>query len=255
MRETIKLNLASFLPEDVVESILLSYEDMVSRYQKGDIDGCLSTASGKFVENILRAILFLSTGSTPKEIKSVSQCLDNIKNDKTLSDSLRLLIPQIAYHSIYEMRSKRGALHVKEINPRNIDASLSIHSASWIMAELLRIYHSDSEEEITKSMTILMRGNSPIIEKFGDHEIVTTDLGCDLELLLLISKAEPHGISRKDLGKRCQYAAPDITKCLSKLKDKKNRFVYEMEGKIFRITSVGESLLKNSLTSLGIGQL
>jgi hypothetical protein len=51
---------------------------------------------------------------------------------------------------IYDVRSKRGAVHVKEIDPRYIDVELSAMAASWILAEFIRLYHSDDEASVPK---------------------------------------------------------------------------------------------------------
>ena len=50
------------------------------------------------------------------------------------------MVPRIALAMIYDIRSKRGAVHVKEIDPRHIDVDLAVKAASWIMAELVRVY-------------------------------------------------------------------------------------------------------------------
>ena len=52
-------------------------------------------------------------------------------------------MPRVAQAMVYEVRSKRSAVHVKEIGPRTIDAALCVQAASRVMAELLRLYHVD----------------------------------------------------------------------------------------------------------------
>ena len=74
---------------------------------------------------------------------------------------------------VYEVRSKRGAVHVKEIDPRTIDAALCVQPASRVMAELLRLYHVDGEADVTEAMAALMRSHIPLVEAFGDETVVT----------------------------------------------------------------------------------
>jgi hypothetical protein len=123
-----------------------------------------------FVEHTLRAIEFIRTGTAPNEIKSAQQTVKDIEKDTGLPQGLRLLVPRIAHSMIYDVRSKRGAIHVKEIDPRGIDAALSVQAASWVIAELLRLYHSDDEATVTVALQSLMRPHIPLVALFGYRE-------------------------------------------------------------------------------------
>ena len=177
-------DLSCNIDPSICTDLVHSYQNSVSRFHKGDIEGCLS-AVGKFVENTLRAIEFIRTGKRLKEIKHVATTVTAIENDKNLPESLRILVPRIARSMIYDIRSKTGAVHVKEINPRYMDASLAIQAASWVTAEFLRLYHKSSESEVSIAMAALMRTHVPFVESFRDEVVVTRPVKCELELLLL----------------------------------------------------------------------
>src|SRR5437667_169051 len=162
---------------------------------RGDAEAALK-AAGLFDEHALRAVEHVRTGKTPSEIKSVSAIIKTIENDGKLPESLRVLVPRIASAVLFDVRSKRGAAHVKEISPRYIDAALAVQAASWIMAEFVRLYHVADEAAVAEAMAALMAGNIPLIEKFGDEMIVTTPLHPETEVLLMVSAAEPTGIDR-----------------------------------------------------------
>ena len=99
-------------------------------------------------------------------------------------------MPRVAQAMVYEVRSKRSAVHVKEIDPRTIDAALCVQAASRVMAELLRLYHVDGEADVTEAMAALMRGHIPLVEAFGDETVghgqdhsPESDTGSNINLL------------------------------------------------------------------------
>ena len=112
------------------------------------------------------------TGSVPPEIKSVAATVKGLENDTTLPESLRLLIPRALYGMIYNLRSKRDAVHVKEIDPRSIDVAMAVSAASWVIAELLRIYHVSDEQIVSLRMLALTRASIPFIEALDGETFV-----------------------------------------------------------------------------------
>jgi hypothetical protein len=104
-------------------------ETLMSRFRKGDLDGALSVG-GKSVEHTLRALEFLRIGSAPSEIKSPQQTVKEIEKAQYFLEGLPVLNPRIADSMMYDVCSKRGALLMREIDPRRIDASLSAQAAS-----------------------------------------------------------------------------------------------------------------------------
>jgi hypothetical protein len=170
MRDGIVKDLSSAIDALIAEALVGSYEELMASHASGDLDRCL-TKAGLFVEHALRAVESIRTGVAPKEIKSVSATVRAFEADTTLPDSLRYLIPRVAYGMIYDVRSKRGVVHVKEIDPRRIDASLATHAASWVLAEFLRLYHSGDEAVVAKAIDALMRTHVPFVESFGAERV------------------------------------------------------------------------------------
>jgi hypothetical protein len=208
MHDVICQNLSVAIDPAIVTQLVVTYERVISKFRTGDLDGCLVTA-GKFVEHALRAIEFIRAGTAPREIKSPSETIKQIEKDQNLPESIRILMPRIAYSMIYEVRSKRGAVHVKDLDPRHIDGSLAVQAASWVIAEFLRLYHSGNEDEVAEAMAVLMRGHVPFVEVFGDEQVVTKNVPCSLEILLLLSRASPNGLDRKAVGRLTKYPPAD----------------------------------------------
>lgn len=250
MRAIILASLKRGLEPTVAQDIVDAHDKLLGKFRKGDVEAALN-ASGKFVEHVLRAIEHLRTGTLPTEIKSVSSTIKAIENDGKLAESLRVLVPRISSAMIFDVRSKRGAAHVKEISPRHIDASLAVRAASWIVAEFVRLYHVADEAAVAKAMASLMQGNLPLIEKFEDEMVVTTPMHPEPEVLLMVSASESDGIDRKGLGMCVKHSAVAITRAVQKLESA--RHIHRTKSGAFRITGPGERALLEQLAKNGAG--
>ncbi len=250
MRALILASLERAFESSVAKDLLAAYEKLLGEFRKGDWEAALN-AAGKFVEHVLRAIEGVRTGVSPREIKSIAVTIKAIEADTTLPESLRLLVPRIASAMIFDIRSKRGAAHVKEINPRHIDASLATQAAAWILAELLRLYHIEDEKPVAEAMTSLTYGTLPLIEIFGEEIVATTPLRSETEVLLMVSAAEPEGIDRKGLGVCVKQSPSAVTRAIQKLIEL--RHIHKTNTGAFRITGPGEKALVSQIGNMAGG--
>ncbi len=249
MRETIHSNPSGEIDRSIVVDLLDTYEKAIGKFRGGDPEGCLA-AAGKFVEHVLRAIEYVHTGVAPPEIKAVAATVKVIEGYASLPEPMRLLIPRIVYGMIYDLRSKRGAVHVKkEIDSRHIDASLAVHAASWVLAEMLRLYHSAAESAVAEAMSALMQDPMPYVEHFGEERVVTAKVSCDVELLLLLAKSMPNGLDRAALGRSCKFPPPTVTRTIQRLQ--RERFVHRTKDRRYHITGPGERHLSLSIAPRG----
>ena len=248
MRDALIRDLSAAMDAKVATDLVDSYEKLVAAFRRGDLDDCLRTG-GLFVEHALRAVEFIRTGSAPPEIKSVASTVKVIEGDAALGDSLRYLVPRVAQMAVYEVRSKRGAVHVKGVDPRHIDATLAVHSAAWVLAEFLRLYHSGDEKVVAEAMAALMRGHIPFVESFGDEQVVTRKVPCDVELLLLLARAVGEGLDRTALGRASKYPSQRVTEAVQRLSA--DRYVHQTRDGKYHITGPGERFLADRVAGLG----
>lgn len=248
MRALISASLKTAFDPAIVDDLLDSYEKLVGEYRKSDPEATLN-AAGKFVEHLLRAIEGVRTGLAPQEIKSIAATVKSIEADTKIPEPLRLLIPRIASAAVYDVRSKRGAAHVKGIDPRHIDASLAVNATSWILAELLRLYHAADEGAVAAAMVALVQDNLPLVEQFDDELIATTPMHAETEVLLMVSAAEPKGSDRRGLGIRVKHPPPAVTRAVQSLE--KRRHIHKTKAGLFRMTGPGEHSLVERLAALG----
>lgn len=152
-----------------------------------------------------------------------------------------MLIPRIALAMIYDVRSKRGAVHVKEIDPRNIDVDLAAKAASWVVAELVRLYHVSSEAEVNTEMTALTRATFPLLETIKGEDFVSRKVPVGIEVMLLLGKKGGDGATRVQLGKMSKYTSPRVTEAVQELE--KERLIYKTGDGAFHLTGSGEAHL------------
>lgn len=247
MRGLVLASLERGFDPSVARDLIAVHDKLLGEFRKGDAEATLN-AAGKFVEHSLRAVEHVRTGTAPREIKSVSTTIRAIEADGKLPESLRLLVPRIASAMLFDVRSKRGAAHVKEINPRYIDAALAVQAASWILAEFVRLYHVGDESAVAEAMVALVAGSVPLIEKFGDEVVVTTPLHPETEVLLMVAASEPGGIDRKGLGQCVKQSPVAITRAVQKLEAA--RHIHKTKSGAFRVTGPGEQTLVAQLATV-----
>lgn len=249
LAETVKEEISKVIPLELAEDFLSSYEKVLVEYRKGKWEETLWKA-GKFAENTFRILSFLLTGKIEREAPNFSEI--KIKLEKTssekLPESVRILIPRIASSLIYDPRSKRAAIHVKEVNPDYMDASLVISACSWIIAEFVRIYHTSDSRKIVEIINSLMQRKIPFIETHEGKTFVTKPIDCESEILLLLLNS-PNGLNRKEIGSVLgrYYTQARITQSLQELG--KKRYIIKPNDK-YIISGPGEEIINLKLSKL-----
>lgn len=90
--------LSSKINSDIVKDLLSTYDAVQKEYFEGDDESTLSK-SGKFVENIFRALHYLLTNQILTEIKSgeLNKISDKLEkpDGSVLSETIRVVIPRV----------------------------------------------------------------------------------------------------------------------------------------------------------------
>ena len=249
MRDEIIRDLRNHLDGPTVVSLLETYEELIAKHRSGELQSAL-TKAGRFVEHALRLIEAKRTGSVPLEIKSPSETIRTLETATSLPESLRLLIPRVLYGMMYNIRSKRNVVHVKEIDPSSIDVAMAVSAASWTIAELLRMYHDSDESSVSQRMIALTRTSIPFIEAVDGETFVGCKVKPTIELLLLLAHAGHDGLTRKCIGLSAKMSPPAVTRGLQTLLAE--RFAHQSVSEKYFITSSGESYLAEQLQLVSV---
>lgn len=249
LRDSVKDELSKIIPPELAEDLLLSYEKILIAYRKGRWEETL-WKGGKFAENTFRILNFLLSGKMEKEapsFKEVKEKLEKIPSNQ-LPESIRILIPRIASSLIYDPRSKRAAVHVKEINPDYMDANLVLSACSWILAEFVRLYHTSDPKKVIEIINGLVQKKVPFIETHEGKAFLTKPIDCPSEILLLLLNF-PDGLSRKEIGTTLgRYYSPGrITQSLQGLE--RERCILKTNRK-YIISGQGEERISRLLSKL-----
>jgi hypothetical protein len=240
VRQELERNLSSKIDPRVVSDILNAYEGLIQKHRALDAEAAL-TRAGKFVEHIFRALEFIRTGTAPTEIKSPAATSRLLENDTSLPEPIRMLIPRIALAMIYDVRSKRGAVHVKEIDPRGIDVDLAAKAASWIVAELIRLYHVDDESAVLVEMTALTRATFPLLENIDGEDFVSKKVPPRVEIQLLLGRKGGEGATRTQLGRMAKCESQRVSDAVRSLAE--DRLIHQTAKGIYYLTGAGEANL------------
>jgi hypothetical protein len=124
--------------------------------------------------------------------------------------SLRVLIPRLL-PALYDIRNNRGVGHIGgDVDPNLLDATAVYDMTTWVLAELIRIFHNVSTAEAQDTVTALLERKIPLIwEVEGKRRILDTSLTNTDQVLVLL-----HGHSgwvlERDLFDWIEYSNPSV---------------------------------------------
>jgi hypothetical protein len=121
--------------------------------------------SGHFVEAVRRFLEHVLFGSATPIGKSLSKFNDaalKSYESATGDEAYRILIPRLLW-AIYALRNKRSIGHLGAVPPSEIDASLLLHSAKWVVAEIIRLNAKGSVQQTRDLVDAVVQRTTSII--------------------------------------------------------------------------------------------
>ncbi len=182
-------NLSEDINKEKFHRFLNEFREMKEAYYVQNYELVL-TKAGKLVELTFQILSDLAFGENPKQ-PNINQLIRRLESDeraKKLDDSLRLIVPRVAY-ALYTIRSKRGAVHVNhEVSPNFIDSTLAISMCSWILSEFLRLFLKSTEINVLELInTISKINNIPLIEEIdGRPVILKPEMTAEEQILIIL---------------------------------------------------------------------
>ena len=226
-----------------------SYQEIASNYSEhrwepSELNG------GKFCEIVYTIIegsnngKFATKPSKPKDMVKACRTLEGlpITQNRPGDRSLRILIPRMLT-ALYEIRNNRGVGHAGgDVNPNFLDAPAVYGMASWVLSEIVRVFHSISTKEAQDIVDALIERKHPLIWEVGDTKIKRVqdpkmDKG-DQTLILLHSK--PSWVSEIDLVHWVEYSTLNMFKNRILKPFHKLRLIeYDEQNNRVRISPIG----------------
>jgi hypothetical protein len=201
------------LPAGLRDPLFQSYREIArnyteSRFEPAELNG------GKFCEVVYTIIdgclsgAFASSPSKPRDMVAACRALEQTPPNATrVGDrSLRILIPRVLL-PLYEIRNNRGVGHVGgDVDPNFLDATAVYGMTSWVLAELIRVFHNVTTKEAQQTVDALVERKHPLvwqvegIKRVLDHSM---DKG-NQALVLLYS--ESSWLDEKELFAWVEYS-------------------------------------------------
>jgi hypothetical protein len=194
-----KAPLLAGIPDALRVELLSCYRKLITnfrerRWEASELNG------GQFCEivfSILRGVLvgsFPAKAGKPKNMVDDCRALENFAaNPARVGDrSIRVLIPRML-PVLYEVRNNRNVGHVGgEVDPNHQDAIAVVTLASWIMAELVRIFHDMPLTEAQAMVDALVERHTPLVWEVEDgggvKRVLDARIGAsDVTIVLLYS--------------------------------------------------------------------
>lgn len=205
--------LLSGIPDGLREPLLKTYKEVASNYverrwKAAELDG------GWFCEivyTILDGALsgkYASSPSKPKNMVDACKALEKYPADpnRVGDNSLRKLIPKVLL-PLYEIRNNRGVGHVGgDVDPSFMDATAVYNMSSWVLAELIRIFHAVTTEEAQGIVDSLVERKIPLVWEVGGVKRVLEPSMNKKDQTLVLLYGSPAWIAEDDLMKSVEYS-------------------------------------------------
>lgn len=248
-------NLLEDLPKGLRTPLLKAYKEIVdnyteNRWEPSELNG------GKFCEVVFTIIKggldgnYATKPSKPKDMVAACRALENIpENPKHVGNrSMRILIPR-TLQALYEIRNNRGVGHVGgDVDPNHLDATMVYGMASWILAELVRIFHNTTTKEAQEIVDMLIERKLPLVwEVGGVKRVLDTAMKKPDQVLLLLYQA-PSWVDTKNLASWVEYSSKSMfnTRVIKPL-HKARLIEYDSKKQRAKISPLGSKYVETTI--------
>jgi hypothetical protein len=203
-RAEIVASLSAAATPVLAERLLSEYEELTRRYYHADYRPS-ELSGGRFGEAGFRVCEHACLGAFTPLQKMLPKTDDLVKKleqvPATVADSAyRIHIPR-ALRLIYDLRSKRDVAHLGAgVSPNFADASLVLQTASWVVAEIVRLSHKCDIDTAQAIVDDLVQRRVPLIWIEDDIvRVLKPTLKYSEKALVILYHFHPEWIADDDL--------------------------------------------------------
>jgi hypothetical protein len=245
----------SGLPTDLRGPLLATFREIASNYlehrwEPSELNG------GKFCEVVFSIIegsikgKFAAKPSKPPNMRDACQALEKVPANGNLAGdrSLRILIPRLLC-GLYEIRNNRGVGHIGgDVDPNLMDAGAVYNLASWILAELVRIFHGVSTKDAQDIVNSLAeRKNSLIWEVEDVKRVLDPKMPIRKQVLLLLHQ-NPSWLQERDLVSWTEYSNATVFRSRILIPLHESRLIeYDRKNGRARISPLGSREMEEEI--------
>jgi hypothetical protein len=252
--------LLAAIPTGLRDPLLETYREIASnfaehRWEPSELNG------GKFCECVywiahgFLSGTYAAKPSKPPNMRDDCRSLEGMKASAKPGDrSLRILIPRML-PALYEIRNNRGVGHVGgEVDPNLMDSTAVYSMASWILAELVRVFHQVKTDEAQEAVDALVERKLSLIWSPGTVKRVLDDkMGASDQTLVLLHQSMGW-VEEKNLAASVEYSSGAMyrTRVLEKL-HKARMVEYDNAGARARISPKGSAYVEAKIIAPRMG--
>lgn len=189
------------LPVGLREDLLNAFNEVTDNFRSGRWEpselngGKLCEAAYTIVRGQVDGV-FPARSAKPRNM--VDACKD-LESAGSRSRSLRIQIPRIIV-ALYEIRNNRGVGHAGgDVDPNEMDATVVLYMSKWVMAELVRVFHTLTTHEAGEIVESLIEREVPSVWKHEDKKRVLRGGLTWKEKTLLLMLSEVGDVAERDL--------------------------------------------------------
>lgn len=201
------------IPAGLRDPLFQSYQEIVTnfaehRWEPSELNG------GKFCEVVYTIVNGVIAGSFPPKPSKPRDMVLACRNlegtpaqaSRVGDRSLRILIPRVL-PTLYEIRNNRGVGHVGgDVDPNFMDATAVYAMASWILAELVRIFHRISTKDAQETVDALVERKIGLVWEVEEiKRVLDPNMNKDDQTLVLLY-SKPAWAREKDLVTWVEYS-------------------------------------------------
>ncbi len=195
------------LPEELRNVLESEFSSLAEHISLGEWDDA-EVDAGRYSEAVLRVLEWQMDGAyTPidgQQKPNRKKVVNKASNDTALAPSMRFQIPALT-ELLMDFRNNRNAAHLGNIDPGSIDGSTVHQMASWILAELVRIYGKATQQETQAILDELAMRPIPLVYEVADTKLVLSNSFSTKDKVLLLLSSEGGVADDMTLAKWCEY--------------------------------------------------
>lgn len=252
--------LLAAIPAGLRDPLLETYREIGSnfaehRWEPSELNG------GKFCECVYWICHGFITGTYATKPSKPQNMRDNCRDLEKLSSSnkpgdrsLRILIPRML-PALYEIRNNRGVGHVGgDVDPNLMDSTAVYAMASWILAELVRVFHQVPTTEAQAAADALSERKLSLIWDPGTvKRVLDEKMGAGDQTLVILHQSLAW-VDEESLVASVEYSSANMyrKRVLEKL-HKTRHLEFDKTTKRVRISPKGSAYVEENIIAPRMG--
>jgi hypothetical protein len=199
--------LLSSIPDGLKNPLISEYNSIIQHFMEKRWTGS-ELSGGKFCEIVFTILDGHAKGiysSVPSKPSNFVDACKRLESNSHVPRSFQILIPRIL-PSLYEIRNNRNVGHVGgDVDPNSMDSQAVVTMCSWILGELIRVFHNTTVNEAQKMIDFITYRKIPLVwETDKIKRVLNPSISLKNQVLLLVSSSSVK-TKTEDLYKWIEY--------------------------------------------------